>query len=141
MKKQFILFLSIISFLYASSTEDIFKNKCLSCHAKAIGIEQSDESIKAPPINMVVMRLKSAFDSKNEFVSFVKDYIQNPSKDKAYCMKAAIERFGLMPAIGQTMSEKEMELIAKWMYDGFSGADFNTNNNNMRCGAAKCGSK
>jgi hypothetical protein len=103
-------------------------------------ISEVDDTIKAPPMSMISMRLKSAIETKKEFVSFVKDYIQNPSKEKGFCMKVAYEHFGVMPAIGTKMSEKERDVIANWMYDNFSGKELKSNNSSMKCGAGKCGS-
>jgi len=89
--------------------------------------------------------------SKKEFVTFVKDYIQNPSQKKGYCMPMAYKRFGTMPPIGKGMTKEERDIVANWLYDNFKGkwemnmdakaCSSRNSKKQMRCGAGKCGSR
>jgi mono/diheme cytochrome c family protein len=190
MKKGLISLLFIASSLFAISGEDVYTQHCASCHTKDMMMdmggmmqwrekmqsatkeerqtmrqkmmgEMESSDMKAPAMPMISMRIKHMTDSKEEFVAFVKDYIQNPSKEKGYCMPMAYKRFGVMPAVGKGMSEKERELVAQWLYDNFEGSWKDSiggmmcenknmmngsgkcggqGNNSMRCGSGKCGS-
>lgn len=190
MKKGLISLLFIASSLFAISGEDVYTQHCASCHTKDMMMdmggmmqwrekmqsatkeerqtmrqkmmgEMESSDMKAPAMPMISMRIKHMTDSKEEFVAFVKDYIQNPSKEKGYCMPMAYKRFGVMPAVGKGMSEKERELVSQWLYDNFEGSWKDSmggmmcenknmmngsgkcggqGNNSMRCGSGKCGS-
>lgn len=137
------MFLNIT--IFANTADNIYKAKCASCHA----LKGMQKDMKAPPMPMVSMRLKKMIDSKDEFISFVKDYIQNPSQEKGFCMPTAYKRFGVMPAIGKTMTQEEIQSIAQWLYDDFKGnwgkskdsktCDKKNKMKKMKCGAGKCG--
>lgn len=130
MKKTVLVLLILSSSLMAIDGESVYKSKCISCHQlkgmtdmsemKMMRQKMQESGMKAPSMNMISMRLKMKTTSKKEFISFVKDYIQNPSQDKGYCMPMAYKRFGIMPPIGKGMSEKEREVIAHWLYDNFN---------------------
>jgi len=192
MKKGLVSLLFMVSSLFALSGEEIYTQHCASCHAKDMMMdmdgmmewrkkiqrstkeekqamrqkmmkEMQDGDMKAPAMPMISMRIKHMTSSKDEFVAFVKDYIQNPSQEKGYCMPRAYKRFGVMPPVGKGMSAEERELIAQWLYESFndswndsmggkmcedgnkkmkdnSGKCGGQNNNGMRCGSGKCGS-
>lgn len=181
MKKGLVSLLLTVSSLFAVSGEDVYIQHCASCHTKDMMInmggmmqwrkkmqsasteekqkmrqkmmkEMRNSDIKAPAMPMVSMRLKHMTSSKKEFIAFVKDYIQNPSKEKGYCMPMAYKRFGTMPPVGKELSEEERDLVAKWLYENFEASwkDFmggmmcekkNMKNGSGKCGAGKCGSK
>jgi hypothetical protein len=112
--------------------------------------KMQDSDMKAPAMPMVSMRLKHMTGSKEEFVAFVKDYIQNPSQEKGYCMPMAYKRFGVMPPVGKGLSEEARELVAQWLYDNFEGSwnasmggmmceDKNSSMGYMKYGSGKCG--
>ena len=192
MKKGLLSLLLIVGSLFALSGEDVYTQHCASCHTQNMKMdmdnrmdwrnkmqnatnaekqimrnnmmkEMQKNDMKAPSMPMISMRLKHKTGSKEKFITFVKDYIQNPSEEKGYCMPMAYKRFGVMPPIGKGMSEEERELIAQWLYNNFENSwndsmggmmceDRNTNtknnsgkcggksNNSMRCGSGKCGS-
>lgn len=70
-------------------------------------------------MDRVSQRLKMNISSKEEFVSYVKDYIQNPSQEKGFCRPKAYKHFGVMPPIGKAMTEEERQLVAVWLYRHF----------------------
>ena len=141
----------LVGAVHALDGESVYKDKCMACHSmkglmdksqmqamrkkmqnatvqerqamkKKMQKKMRESEMKAPAMEMVSLRLKKMTGSKEEFLSFVKDYIQNPSQDKGYCMPRAYENFGVMPAIGQGMSEEEREVIALWLYTRFKGS-------------------
>ncbi len=112
--------------------------------------EKMMKTMKAPPMSKVSAKLK--FDlkgDKEQMVSFIKDYIVNPSAEKSKCMPMALKKFGVMPAIGKTMSGSDVDTVAKWMVDNFD-EKWDPNDQNMacnanegkkmKCGQGKCGS-
>lgn len=137
--------------LNASSGEEIYKQKCSSCHQLKGMMDMSQmkkmqqkmknatqeekmamkdkmkakmekSGMKAPAFNMVSMRIKKMKNGKKEFIAFVEDYIQNPSQDKGVCMPMAYKRFGVMPPIGKGMSKDERKIIATWLYENFKSS-------------------
>lgn len=192
MKKGLVSILLMVSSLFALNGEDVYNQHCMSCHTQDMKMDMDDRmdwrnkmqnatnaekqimrnnmmkemqnnDMKAPAMPMISMRLKHKTGTKEKFIAFVKDYIQNPSEEKGYCMPMAYKRFGVMPPIGKGMSAEERELVAQWLYDSFEGSwgnsmggmmceDGNKNmkygsgkcggqsNNGMRCGSGKCGS-
>jgi mono/diheme cytochrome c family protein len=176
MKKSLVSLLLVVSSLFALSGEEVYTQHCASCHTKDMMMdmggmmewrkkmqsstkeerqtmrqkmmnEMQKGDMKAPAMPMISMRIKHMTDTKEEFVNFVKDYIQNPSQEKGYCMPMAYKRFGVMPAVGKGMSEKERELVSQWLYDNFEGSwkdsmdGMMCENKNMMNGSGKCGSK
>jgi len=180
MIKSLIVSTVLAASAFALSGQSVYDNKCASCHQmkgmmdmsqmkamkekmnmasdeekaamkKKMQAKMQESGMKAPPMNMVSMRIKKMKgNDKATFVAFVKDYIQNPSQDKGVCMPMAYKRFGTMPAIGKAMNEEERDAVANWMFDTFKGkwADSKdgktcdgNNKKSMKCGSGKCGSK
>ena len=176
MKKSLVSLLLVVSSLFALSGEEVYTQHCASCHTKDMMMdmggmmqwrekmkgatkeerqtmrqkmmnEMQKGDMKAPAMPMISMRIKHMTDTKEEFVNFVKDYIQNPSQEKGYCMPMAYKRFGVMPPIGKGMSEEERDLVSQWLYDNFEGSwkdsmgGMMCEKKNMKCGSGKCGSK
>ena len=185
MKKIFITLMMLSISAFAMNGQSIYKAKCSACHAMHGIMTQSEMSMMkkkmqnatpkermamrqkmqmkmkkagmlAPAMPMVSMRLKKMTGSKEKFIAFVKDYIQNPSQDKGYCMPMAYKRFGTMPAIGKGMTAQEREIIANWLYSNFKGKwgmsmdtkmcegrngkkTMKCGGKKMKCGAGKCG--
>ncbi|QOP44790.1 c-type cytochrome [Sulfurimonas paralvinellae] len=178
MKKLLLVLILGFASLQANSGEEVYKAKCVSCHVmkgmmdetqmKAMRQKMQNASkeekmamrqmmmqkmqksgMKAPPMPMVSKRLKMMLKSRAEFITFVEDYIQNPSKEKGFCMPMAYKRFGTMPPIGKSLSKEERTAVASWLYDNFKGSWGGSmdgkmceiKNKNMKCGAGKCGAK
>jgi mono/diheme cytochrome c family protein len=108
--------------LQASEAEKLFDSKCGACHIKTRHTDRS--KMVAPPIMGVLRHVKMTYPTKEKAVSFIKDYVFNPSKDKAVCMPQKIARFGLMPSQKGAVSEAEVEKIASWLYDNFPPKGF-----------------
>lgn len=149
MKKILLVFVLALTSLYANSGQDIYKNSCAMCHAMQgmTGKSSMDMSLmKAPPMPMVSQRLKMQLKTRDEFISFVDDYIQNPAKKKGFCMPMAYEKFGTMPPIGKTMSKEDRNIVSAWLYDNFKSTKMEmkackSKSKAMKCGSGKCGSK
>ena len=118
--------------LYAQTGAEIFESKCVACHVKTPPAGMMAErgtpefkaammKLKAPPMMKVTMKVKMAHENKEQFVAFVSDYIKNPSKEKSVCKPKGLKHFGLMPAIGKSMTAENRTKVAEWMYDTFTG--------------------
>ena len=149
MKKILLILILTLSTLPAETGKEIFKKYCVSCHIKTdMSPRFKKMKRKAPPMNRVSQRLKIMTDSKEEFIAFAIDYIQNPSQKKGFCRPKAYKNFGTMPAIGKSMTKKEREIIVAWLYDNFNSADDKKRScateqtgHGSKCGGAKCGGK
>ena len=151
------LLLAAVSLNASTDGETIFKEKCSACHMQKPMMDKSKmmqmskeermsmrdkmmKEMKAPPISKISAKLKHDFGSdKAKVISFVKDYVRNPSADKSRCMPMALKKFGVMPAIGQGLSDEELNTVANWLYDSFSNTWDENMMQNMKCGSGKCG--
>ena len=105
-----------------SKGEILFTQKCASCHSTTRPKDMS--TVVAPALMGVMRHLKMSHPDKDKAVAFIKDYVINPTKEKAICMPKKIERFGLMPSQKGNVTEEELEVIANWMFDNFPPKDF-----------------
>ncbi|WP_457601624.1 c-type cytochrome [Hydrogenivirga sp.] len=132
--KMFTYLILFLSFAFAGDMQKegyrVFQKSCSTCHVERVSpkklaqIERVVKSggkppLKAPPMSEVSARVKKFYPEEEDFVSFVKDYITNPSKDKGVCLPMAYKVFGVMPPIGRTLTEAEKEAVARWLYHNF----------------------
>ena len=142
--------------------ESVYKAKCASCHTLNIKKDMTDKErlalmkeIKAPPVAKVSAKVRNAFkEDTNKSIAFVADYIVNPDANKSVCMAMAVKKFGVMPAIGKSMTPKEIEVVSKWLVTNFDGnwtkimetkckgkdSPCCAGKANKKCGSGKCGS-
>lgn len=119
MNKILLVLLFTVSYVFALTGEAVFEKYCMACHLESSNINEDQAILKAPPMNRVSERIKMKTSSKEEFLSFVDDYIQDPSAEKGLCRPRAYKRFGVMPPIGKAMSKDERQVISKWLYRHF----------------------
>ena len=93
MKKIILSLLIITSSLLALSGESVYQKHCASCHK----MQKPKTNLLAPPMPSVSKRLQRDIHSKEKFVAFVRDYIQNPSQEKGHCSPKAFKHLGTMP--------------------------------------------
>ncbi len=105
-----------------SKAQELFKQKCVSCHLTSKPNILS--TLVAPAIMGVMRHVKMSYPDKDKAIAFMKDYVLNPSKDKAICMPQKIKRFGLMPSQKGLVTEKELDIILPWIYDNFPPKGF-----------------
>ena len=103
----------------AADGKAIFDGACASCHFARRDPQRRDEMI-APPIDMMSARIRQLSGSDREvFVARVVAYVKAPSAEKS-ADPNAIQRFGLMPPIGDTfpqLTDTDLRAVAEWMYD------------------------
>ena len=104
--------------------EKLFTKNCAKCHATVIGIDESNGDTKniyaAPYAKDVIKKLKSETANKAEFVTFIKDYINNPDKRKSLYGKRAIKDFGLMPSLKGALTDEEIIDLANYLYEKYN---------------------
>ena len=115
--------------------EEVYKQKCASCHQLYIApsqlienfMEQNNSILKlsAPTINQIVFRLKSRIgDPKGdedmhrmEVDSFVADYLMNPDKSKSVCLPKVLRHFKTMPSMKGKISVDEIDAVSTFLYN------------------------
>ncbi len=123
LKITLLLTIALLSVVNAEPTgETLVKNKCSACHVMTRPQDMS--KLVAPPMMGVMRHVKMTYPNKAQAVAFIKDYVLNPSREKAICMPQKIERFGLMPSQKGNVTPKELEDIASWLYDNFPPEGF-----------------
>lgn len=134
------LFLSItILLLMTGCTEEkpkksynvvsLTEQKCASCHDLNMPAHTvADE--KAPPMMAVVFHLKDFIKvnvpsaHQGKFVSFVNDFVMNPTKEKSYCDKESLEKYGLMPSQKENITEGELNAVSNYLYGHYDAKRF-----------------
>ena len=104
--------------------EEFFTKNCASCHATAIGIKIEVEGehtvmYEAPYIEKIVHIIKVETKTKEGFVAFIKDYINDPDKRKSLYSKRAIKEFGLMPSLKGVLNDEESTQLAEYLYEKY----------------------
>jgi len=135
MKKVFLLGIFSTLFLFANEGEEVFKDKCASCHNEFVSIEKLTENfmesenkllnLKAPTLNQLSFRLKQQIgDPKGdedmhrmEVGAFIADYLINPDKQKSVCMADVIKYFDTMPSMKGQIDDEELEAVSEYIYD------------------------
>ncbi len=122
--KNIVLFTVLsTSALLAQSGEALFGKYCASCHTTVVGVNESGGELtnvyEAPYAGDVINKLKSETKTKEAFLVFIKDYINEPDKRKSLYGKKAIKDFGLMPSLKGAMTDSESTVLAEYMYSDY----------------------
>ena len=129
MKKSYLLIGTLFVFLGCAEEkpkkkldgEALMSLKCASCHALEMP-PKSFESEVAPPMMAVGFHLKDfikandASSHEAKFISFVQEYVIDPSAEKSICDKLSLESYGVMPSQKGKVTQEELGAIAKYMY-------------------------
>ncbi len=119
MKLSF-LFILAGGVIFAQSSLDglgVFSSKCQFCHTTDSSKKSNQNLLLGPSIEDVMFRVKERYPIREDAVKFIKDYILNPSIDKAIC--PSIDRYGLMPSMKSVISEKDANDVANMLFDTF----------------------
>ena len=119
MKKIILSLILVASTLFSLDGNFVYEKHCESCHK----MKKPKVGLLAPPMPSVSKRLQRDIDSKDEFVAFVKDYIQNPAKEKGHCSEKAFVNLGTMPPIGKSLTKEEINTISLWLFENFNHPD------------------
>ena len=119
----FAIFAAVTSTVSAEENiEKLFDTKCAVCHSKTRPADPS--KVSAPALMGVMRHVKMRYPDKASAVTFMVDYVLNPSKEKSICKPQKIERFGLMPSQKGVVTKEELTKISEWMYDNYPPANF-----------------
>ncbi len=104
--------------------EALFSKYCASCHTTVVGVNATCGNVtpiyKAPYAKDVINKVKFETKTKEAFITFVKDYIEEPDKRKSLYGKRAIKDFGLMPSLKGVMTDSETTGLANYLYNKYS---------------------
>ncbi|NEW60397.1 c-type cytochrome [Sulfurovum sp. bin170] len=102
--------------------EELLTQKCASCHNLDMPPKNYDNEI-APSLMAVTFHLKDLITSSNpsehksKIISFVQDYVVNPTAEKSICDKASLDSYGLMPSQKGKVTDDEVEAMVEYMYE------------------------
>ena len=106
--------------------EKLFKSVCTKCHRTSMPSGKEEmQAMKAPPIMGVMfhvndgVKVKDDADKRQAVIDFIIDYAHNPSADKSFCEKHAIQRFGVMPSQKENITKEELTSVANYLYDTY----------------------
>ncbi len=103
----------------------LLKQKCNSCHNINFPPKNFDNEM-APPMMSISFHFQDWFKANTDAeklqnqISFVKEYVLNPSLDKAYCTKDMLKKYGLMPSQKGKVTKDEVEAIAHYVFTTFT---------------------
>ena len=89
--------------------KELMEKNCYSCHNT-----QGTDNMQAPPMHRVKDHYWDEETTKEEFVTAIVEWCENPTEDKSV-MPGARRKFGLMPK--QSFDPKEVEAIASYLFD------------------------
>jgi len=104
--------------------EELLTQKCAKCHNLDMPPKSYENEI-APSMMAVTFHLKDFIKSNNpseheaKVVSFIKDYVVNPSREKSFCDKESLDSYGVMPSQKGNVTQDELDAIAHYMYQTF----------------------
>lgn len=86
------------------------KTLCYSCHSPDAEIDMR----MAPPMVAVKMHYTEKYNTQEDFVNAIWDFMKKPDENKAL-MKGAVRKFGLMPYV--PYKEDDIKAIASYIYN------------------------
>jgi cytochrome c len=95
---------------------ELFKVKCATCHMSDRPTSKAEmDALIAPPMVGAMYNVYMNFNTQEEANAFLKDYIMNPTKEKAICKENKLLRFGLMPSQKGLLSDEELDKIIEYL--------------------------
>jgi len=103
----------------------LMEQKCFSCHFVKPDPKRKEQML-APPMLKVKEHYKPNYESKEDFVKAITEWVQNPNEENTL-MPGAIRKFNVMPNL--QYEEKDVNLIAETLFDMDFGAMTKKNHN------------
>ncbi len=105
--RLFFLTLSLAPLLYGADMGSLlFHGNCVTCHHET-------KTISAPSATEFRQRYRDAFSTKEEFVSYMSNWVKKPSHEGSL-MNDAVKKHGLMPELG--FDEDALKTICAYIY-------------------------
>lgn len=95
----------------AQNGKKLMETHCYVCHSPIA--KESDGRI-APPMIAIKARYLMDYDTKEDFVKAISNFVENPTEDNTK-MHGAVKKFGVMPK--QVFPENAVAQIADFMFD------------------------
>lgn len=108
----------------ANNAERLTKKHCVSCHTLEIPKHGQAASFLAPPINAVMVYVKSELHDKEAQENFIVQYSLNPQKKEAVCKMDKVQKFGVMPSMKGKVSEQDLRCIARHLVKTYPTKEF-----------------
>lgn len=129
MKNSYLLIATLFIFLGCAEEKpkakldgaELLTKKCSSCHNLDMPPKNYEDEI-APSMMAITFHLKDFIKPDNpsehqaKIVSFVQDYVIEPTVEKSFCDKVSLESYGLMPSQKGKVTKDELRAIARYMY-------------------------
>lgn len=102
----------------------LMEQKCVQCHNLQMPPDTNDQE-KAPPMYAIAVHLKEWMkgntdsEKKANFITFVQSYVLHPSRNRSYCKKDMLQKYGLMPSQEGKVSKEELKAIAAYAADTY----------------------
>lgn len=95
----------------AHDGKKLMETHCYLCHSPSA---KENEGRIAPPMIAIKARYLMDYDTKEDFVKAISNFVENPTEDNTK-MHGAVKKFGVMPK--QVFPENTVALIADFMFD------------------------
>ena len=103
----------------------LLQQKCSSCH----NIDFPPKDFKnevAPPMMTISFHFNDWFKANSDSEKllkqqdFVEDFVLNPTREKSYCKKEMLDKYGLMPSQKGKVTKDELRAIAKYVFTQYT---------------------
>ena len=107
----------------------LIKEKCQSCHNLDMPPKTYPEEV-APPMMAVAFHIydfvkaPNPSERKGKSISFVCDYVMNPSREKSFCDKQSLDSYGVMPSQKGNLTDGELKAIANYIFTHYTKDNF-----------------
>jgi mono/diheme cytochrome c family protein len=101
----------VLTFMSHADIAELYQQDCALCH---------ESGILAPSSKSVAMAVRVKYPKKEDFVAFVFDFIQNPTKEKSLFGDIAYDKYGPMTSQAGVVSKKELKDLASYLYDTYA---------------------
>ena len=95
----------------AHDGKKLMETHCYLCHSPSA---KENEGRIAPPMIAIKARYLMDYDTKEDFVKAISNFVENPTEDNTK-MHGAVKKFGVMPK--QVFPENTVAQIADFMFD------------------------
>jgi hypothetical protein len=95
----------------AHDGKKLMETHCYLCHSPSA---KENEGRIAPPMIAIKARYLMDYDTKEDFVKAISNFVENPTEDNTK-MHGAVKKFGVMPK--QVFPKNTVALIADFMFD------------------------
>ncbi len=118
------------------TAQEIFTKKCAMCHTIGkLNNKALKKKMVAPPIDVAMKGVVITIDAvdgpfndkelRAESISFLKDYLYEPTEEKTNCEDIVVKKFGRMPSLKGFILPQELDIVVPWVYDKFKPLKIN----------------